>query len=152
MDQKADGKPRCSFCGYGREDPATLIGSPSQVYICIECADLCREVFHEKGLIDGGEPWNFAGRRFRYKGGTVTGGLPKNTDRVTADRPKAASTHAFTATDRPIRVKEPSWFRRLLYRIDPRIDNKALQQSVYSLMIENRTLRRRVNELEEAKE
>ena len=29
-----------------------LIGGPAGVFICIECVDLCRQIFQEKGLLE----------------------------------------------------------------------------------------------------
>jgi hypothetical protein len=144
-------KPRCSFCGYEREDPAMVMGGPSQVYICIECADWCRKVFHEKGLIDAGEPWHFAGRRFRDQSGKVTGGIFPDTPRVVALPLRTVFLHRFAADGTRISAKEPSWLRRHLSRTGPWIDNEGLLHMIRSLVSENRDLRRRVQELEEAK-
>lgn len=64
---KSASKPRCSFCGWDREDPAMLIGGPSGVFICIECVDLCRQIFQEKGILEAGEGLNFSGRIYKDK-------------------------------------------------------------------------------------
>jgi ATP-dependent Clp protease ATP-binding subunit ClpX len=39
---------RCSFCNKGQEEVRRLIAGPSQVYICDECVQLCREIIEEE--------------------------------------------------------------------------------------------------------
>jgi ATP-dependent Clp protease ATP-binding subunit ClpX len=39
---------RCSFCNKGQEEVRRLIAGPSQVYICDECVQLCREIIDEE--------------------------------------------------------------------------------------------------------
>lgn len=39
---------RCSFCGKTQEQVLKLIAGPSNVYICDECIDLCREIIEEE--------------------------------------------------------------------------------------------------------
>ena len=39
---------RCSFCNKGQEEVRRLIAGPSQVYICDECVQLCREIIEER--------------------------------------------------------------------------------------------------------
>src|SRR3990170_819888 len=39
---------RCSFCGKGQEEVRRLIAGPGAVYICDECAQLCREIIEEE--------------------------------------------------------------------------------------------------------
>jgi len=40
---------RCSFCGRDDNEAPEMIGSPTGVYICAECVDICRNMIHEKG-------------------------------------------------------------------------------------------------------
>ena len=144
-------KPQCSFCGCEREDPGTVIAGPSRIYICVECADLCRAVFHAQGLIDAGQPWNFPGRKFKDKTIASIGGVAPNARRVEPNQIKTSIRNSFTSDDTPIPVKEPSWLSRHVLRKGSRVDSEGLRYMVSGLISENRTLRQRIKDLEEAK-
>jgi len=125
-----------------------LIGGPSGVFICIECVDLCRQVFQEKGLLEAGGALRMSDRMYKDKRGATTGGTATDTVRGSISSPTAALKAA--APEAPMEATEPARLRPHLPWSGPRTDTRTFRHMLYSLMIENRTLRRRVNELEEA--
>ncbi len=40
------GDPFCSFCGRGREEAPQMISSPSGVFICADCVEVCERMLH----------------------------------------------------------------------------------------------------------
>lgn len=47
MDDIKNKAPRCSFCSRGEKDVLFLIPSPTGVYICNECVDICNAIIDE---------------------------------------------------------------------------------------------------------
>ncbi len=59
--RRREQNPFCSFCGRGREEAPQMISSPSGVYICADCVDVCNRMLHpglEEPLeeMEGAEP------------------------------------------------------------------------------------------------